>query len=200
MIKTDRTLEGDWHPGTVPNNVTLDPTAYLETTYSFLRFRSTLPNAVALGRGASVYKGTMFDVGPNGAVNVGEYALVHSARIVCDARVHVDDYVLISWGVVLMDTYRVSTNAERRAIQLSRMVGPMPRCLESDAVAKPVHIGRGAWIGFESCILPGVKVGEGAIVGARSVVFNDVEPFTVTAGNPARLVRRLSDGETASGQ
>jgi acetyltransferase-like isoleucine patch superfamily enzyme len=67
-------------------------------------------------------------------------------------------------------------------------------------VAKPVHVGRAAWIGFDSCILPGVTVGEGAVVGARSVVTEDVQPFTIVAGNPARLVRRLTDEEIARGR
>ncbi len=47
------------------------------------------------------------------------------------------------------------------------------------------------WIGFNTCILPGVTIGEGAIVGARSLVLEDVAPYTVVGGNPARFIRRL---------
>jgi virginiamycin A acetyltransferase len=47
--------------------------------------------------------------------------------------------------------------------------------------------------------LPGVTVGEGAVVGARSVVGADVPPFTIVAGNPARVVRRLTEEEIAHG-
>jgi acetyltransferase-like isoleucine patch superfamily enzyme len=54
-----------------------------------------------------------------------------------------------------------------------------------------VRIGRNVWIGFEACILPGVTIGEGAVIGARAVVVDHVAPFTVVAGNPARLVRVL---------
>jgi acetyltransferase-like isoleucine patch superfamily enzyme len=54
---------------------------------------------------------------------------------------------------------------------------------------RPVRIGSNAWIGFEACLLPGVAVGEGAIVGARSVVAEDVPAYTVVAGNPARVIR-----------
>ncbi|MCM1331616.1 MAG: galactoside O-acetyltransferase [Bacteroides sp.] len=56
---------------------------------------------------------------------------------------------------------------------------------------KPVHIGRRAWIGAGVTILPGVTVGDNAVVGAGSVVTHDVEPNTVVAGNPARLIRRI---------
>jgi galactoside O-acetyltransferase len=47
------------------------------------------------------------------------------------------------------------------------------------------------WIGFGACILKGVRVGEGAVVGAMSVVTRDVPAYTVVAGNPARVVRKL---------
>lgn len=56
---------------------------------------------------------------------------------------------------------------------------------------RPVHICRRAWIGAGSTILPGVTVGENAVVGAGSVVTHDVEPDTIVAGNPARLIRRI---------
>lgn len=56
---------------------------------------------------------------------------------------------------------------------------------------KPVHICRRAWIGAGATILPGVTVGENAVVGAGSVVTHDVEPNTIVAGNPARLIRRI---------
>ena len=62
------------------------------------------------------------------------------------------------------------------------------------------RIGRGAWIGFDCCVLPGVTIGEGAVVGARSVVGADVAPFTIVAGNPARYIRRLTEEEMADGR
>ena len=48
-----------------------------------------------------------------------------------------------------------------------------------------------AWIGFNSIILKGVTVGRGAVVGAGSVVTNDVPDHTVVAGNPARVIKKL---------
>ncbi len=56
---------------------------------------------------------------------------------------------------------------------------------------KPVHICRGAWIGAGSSILPGVTVGEYAIVGAGSIVTKDVPPYAVVVGSPARVVKYL---------
>ncbi|MBV8923397.1 DapH/DapD/GlmU-related protein, partial [Bradyrhizobium sp.] len=55
----------------------------------------------------------------------------------------------------------------------------------------PVVIADKVWIGFNASILKGVTIGEGAVVGACSVVTRDVPPFAVVAGNPARVIRTL---------
>lgn len=54
---------------------------------------------------------------------------------------------------------------------------------------KPIHIGKNAWIGAGATILPGVTVGDNAVVGAASVVTKDVAPDTIVAGNPAKLIK-----------
>ena len=219
----ERKLSWDWFPGVIPENVKVDKTAYLETTFSFQFFHSRRADGLEVGRGASTYLGTMFDVGPKGRVKLGQYALVHGARIICDAEIIIGDYALISWNVVLMDTYRVPFDAEARRKELERMVeqangltahaieGREIRLRHSDRgqvrrtitaqrprgsaalawTARPIYIDRNVWIGFESCVLPGVTIGEGSIVGARSVVTESVPPFTIVAGNPARVIRRL---------
>lgn len=61
--------------------------------------------------------------------------------------------------------------------------------IETDLVIAPVRIGRGADIGTNAVILPGVTVGANAIVGAGAVVTSDVEPYHVVAGVPARTLR-----------
>jgi maltose O-acetyltransferase len=51
-----------------------------------------------------------------------------------------------------------------------------------------VIIGHHVWIGYRAVVLPGVTIGDGAVVGAGAVVTKDVEPFTIVAGNPARKI------------
>ena len=187
----DRTLSWDWYPGTIPENVFVDDSAYVETTYSFALYRSEASAGVRIGRGSSTYLGTMFDVGVRGQVKLGDYVLVHGARIVCDSAVEIGDYSMISWNVVLMDTYRLPSDPRERRRELERVPLREPRRIKSEAEARPIRIGRNVWIGFDACVLPGVTIGEGSIVGARSVVVQDVAPFTVVAGNPARFIRHL---------
>lgn len=59
-------------------------------------------------------------------------------------------------------------------------------------------VGNDVWIGRNSVIMPGVKVGDGAIIAAHSIVTKDVTPYTLVGGNPARLIRRRFDDELTS--
>jgi virginiamycin A acetyltransferase len=56
-------------------------------------------------------------------------------------------------------------------------------------------IGNDVWIGQDSTILPGVKIGDGAVIGMKSVVGSDIEPYTIAAGNPAKMIRKRFDEE-----
>jgi putative colanic acid biosynthesis acetyltransferase WcaF len=57
-------------------------------------------------------------------------------------------------------------------------------------VTAPIHIGEQAWVCADVFVGPGVTIGEGAVVAARSSVYHDVEPWVVVAGNPARFLKR----------
>lgn len=58
-------------------------------------------------------------------------------------------------------------------------------------------IGNDVWIGSEAMIMPGVKIGDGSIIGSRALVTKDVDPYTVVGGNPSKLIkRRFSDENT----
>lgn len=192
----DRKLEWDWFPGIVPANVVVDETAYIETSYSFQLFRSGVPEAVQLGRGSSIYLGVMFDLGPEGRVRVGDFTLMNGSRIICDSAIQIGDYCLISWNTVLMDSYRVPVAPAARRPLLERAARRSPRRVEADEPSRPIHIGDNVWIGFDSCVLPGVRIGDGAIVGARSVVAQDVPPYAIVAGNPSRVIRQVDPDES----
>jgi acetyltransferase-like isoleucine patch superfamily enzyme len=199
-MAADRSLPWDWYPGTVPANVNVADSAYVETTYSFALFRSERPDAAAIGQGASMYLGTMFDVGRQGRVTVGDYTLLNGARIMCEREITIEAFVFISWNVVLMDSYRMPFEPEARRTLTRQVPDQSPRGIAATAAAAPIRIERAAWIGFDTCILPGVTIGQGAVVGARSVVAADVPPFTIVAGNPARPLRRLTEEEIANGR
>ena len=190
-MSSDRTLPWDWFPGRVPENVTVHPEAYLETTYSFQLFRGTDEGAVSIGRGSSIYLGVMFDVGLHGRVSIGEFTLINGARIICDTEVSIGDYCLISWNTVFMDAHRLPEDVVERRRELELASARHPRRFETAVAGRPIRLERNVWVGFDACVLPGVTIGEGSVVGARSVVIEDVPPFSVAVGNPARVIRKL---------
>ena len=56
-------------------------------------------------------------------------------------------------------------------------------------------IGNDVWIGQNATIMPGVHIGDGSIIGANATVASDVAPYSIVAGNPARLIRKRFDDE-----
>jgi len=66
------------------------------------------------------------------------------------------------------------------------------------APAGDTVIGNDVWIGTEAIVMPGVKIGHGAVIGTRALVTKDVEPYTIVGGNPAKPIRkRFSDEDIA---
>ncbi len=91
----------------------------------------------------------------------------------------IDDGVIIGPGVMIHTANHKSADIDR----------PMS---EQGWIEGPVTVGRNCWVGMAVCILPGVHIGEGCIVGAGAVVVKDLEPWTVCVGNPARPVKSRS--------
>lgn len=63
--------------------------------------------------------------------------------------------------------------------------------MQGPEYGKEIHVGEDCWIGGNVVILPGVSIGRGSVVGAGSVVTKSVDEFTVVAGNPARVIRKI---------
>ncbi|WP_406625323.1 type B chloramphenicol O-acetyltransferase [Acidovorax sp. SDU_ACID1] len=57
-------------------------------------------------------------------------------------------------------------------------------------------VGSDVWIGAEAMVMPGVRIGHGAVVGSRAVVTRDVEPYDIVVGNPAKAIRKRFDDDT----
>lgn len=130
---------------------------------------------------------------PGAAVLVGDRTFVGRCNLAVAQSVEIGDDVLISWSVTIVDHNSHSIQFSRRASDVQRwLVGQKDW---THVTVAPVRISNKAWIGFGASILKGVTVGEGAIVGAGAVVTRDVEPWTIVAGNPARVVRVLPPGE-----
>jgi acetyltransferase-like isoleucine patch superfamily enzyme len=188
-----RTIPGDWFPGAIPENVRIQDGGYIESTCSFVTYRSRMPVGLELGRGAAIYCGTVFDTGESARIRVGDYSLLNGAWISCESEIEVGSHCLLSWGVVLMDSRRAPAEPAARRQQLTTAADAHEWVPQGDP--RPIRIASNVWLGFDVCVLPGVTIGEGSIVAARSVVFQDVPPYCVAAGNPVSVVRTLQSPE-----
>lgn len=110
-------------------------------------------------------------------VSIGKHCGInHGVFILGHTRVDIGDYVVLSARVMLIDT--------------GLEIAGFAKAEHPVHVAGPVRIEDGAWIGAGAIILPGVTVGRKSVVGAGSVVTRDVPPYSIVAGNPARIIGR----------
>lgn len=192
-----RRLPWDWYDGLVPESAVLDDDCHVESSYQFLLDRSEPPYGVRVERGASVHGLTAFDLGPRGRLVFGAYSITNGTQFVCDEEITIGTGSMLGWNSVVMDTFRVPVDPDARRPVMEAVAGTASRRLLAEVETKPVRIGSNAYIGFDVMVLPGVTVGDGSIVGSRSVVRDDVPAHTVVAGNPARVVKHLEVDPTA---
>jgi acetyltransferase-like isoleucine patch superfamily enzyme len=128
-----------------------------------------------------------------GSIEIGESCyLGEGSRIWSAAKVKIGNRVLISHSVNIHDTDGHPLDSHKRHEHFTQIVTTGHPKKDIDLPSKPIHIHDDAWIGFNCTILKGVTIGEGAIVGASSVVTSDVPPFSIVAGNPARFIRKVT--------
>jgi acetyltransferase-like isoleucine patch superfamily enzyme len=145
-------------------------------------------NDVNLFGHLGVGSGRIFD---NPTLIIGDRVdLGHNVIISVNREVVIEEEVNIASNVTIQDNDGHPRDPELRAQNLP----PLP-----DEI-KPVRICRRAWIGQGCFIMKGVTIGEGAIIGANSVVLTDVPPFCVALGNPARVVIKDVRGNVPSAQ
>lgn len=143
---------------------------------------------IRIGRDSIINCRMAFD-SPHGCIQVGDRCYIGASLLVCHTAITIEDDVIISWGVTVVDHDSHALEWPNRQHDVADW-GEGRKNWDNVAI-KPVRIAHRAWIGFGVSILKGVTIGEGAVVGAGSVVTRDVPPYCVVAGNPARVVRRL---------
>jgi len=116
-------------------------------------------------------------------------------RIMNGRKVHLGDRNVINFGCLfdgrkyhIRTGHDVSIGPEAAILSL----GHSPRSSDFADQGGDVVIGNRVWIGYRAIILPGITIGDGAVVGAGAVVTEDVEPFAIVAGNPARKIGERS--------
>lgn len=122
--------------------------------------------------------GTFVEVQKN--ATIGARCKISSHTFICEG-VTIEDNVFIGHGVVFINDMYPRATAPGGALQT-----------EADWKVDPTLVKKGASIGSGATILANVTIGENAIVGAGSVVTRDIPPDTIAAGNPARVLRKVT--------
>ena len=137
-----------------------------------------------IGKNFRVGPGAVIDILDKNAIITIGHSFRASSRlhIGCISKVSIGDNVLIASDVYISDHshghYSGSEQSDADSIVNIR-----------DLFTAPIVISNNVWIGEKVCILPGVNIGENSIIGALSVVKNDVLPNSIYAGCPARRVK-----------
>ncbi len=151
-------------------------------------------HGVRIGRGAIFTHPETFEIGDG--VFIGEQAFIQGRF---DGRCVIGDHTWIgpqsyfdARDLVIEESVGWGPGAKVLGSKHTGEPADVP-IIGTDLEIKPVHICAWADIGVNAIVMPGITVGKGAIVGAGAVVTHDVEPFSIVAGVPARLLRRRGD-------
>ncbi len=114
------------------------------------------------------------------------------------ANITIGSHVYINFGCTILDCAEVNIG-NHVLIGPNAAIYAVNHCLDPEERAdggcfsKPVYIEDKVWLGGNVTVLPGVTIGAGAVIGAGSVVVKDIPPRVIAAGNPCRVIRKITD-------
>lgn len=142
----------------------------------------------------SLIEGSLIVNPYGGKIVIGKSSFIGAGAIIqSDTSIKIGNHVLISNNVRIVDNNAHETDFREREITKNQIIEHGFDSLNNrgNIEGKEIIIEDHVWISFNVIILKGVHIGEGAIVGAGSVVTKDVAPFTLVAGNPAQFKKKL---------
>ena len=114
----------------------------------------------------------------------------NNVSIMDNCQISCADEIIIGNGCLMGDNVYISDNYHGKGTVCESTIPP----LERDLYLKgKVRIGSNVWLGRNVCVMPGVSIGDGAIIGANSVVTHDIPAHCVAAGVPAKIIRLIEN-------
>jgi galactoside O-acetyltransferase len=181
--------------------VNIDSSVILLPTINFIFHTMRKNISVIIEKDSIVGCNCIFE-SSEGRITIGQHSYIGGGNtLISRNKIEIGNDVVISWGCWIYDHNSHSLNWENRHEDINAYLQSFRNCDKwkntyvnknwETVKSAPIKICDKAWIGFNSIILKGVTIGEGAIVGAGSVVTKDVPAWTVVAGNPARVVKEV---------
>ena len=151
---------------------------------------------ISLGKDSSVKATCIFET-ETGFIKIADRVFIGGAQLICRSSIQIDENVQVAWGCLLYDHNAHSFDYRERRKDIDIFLKNAKNgknVLKNEGKdwsvvhSAPIHICHDAWIGANVTILNGVTIGEGAIVGAGSVIREDVPAWSIVAGNPATII------------
>jgi acetyltransferase-like isoleucine patch superfamily enzyme len=178
-----QTAKQEQYCATIDQSVILHPTARIDNMLC-------RPEAIIVGPHTHV-RGQLLTFWNNGSIVIGQWCYIgDGTRIWSQSSISIGNYVLIAHLVDIHDTNSHPIDWKERRLDTETILSGHYRT-PTQTVSAPVIIEDDVWIGFKASIMKGVHIGRGAIISAGAMVTKDVEPWTVVAGNPARVIAEL---------
>ena len=170
-----------------PANVRVGEGSVLSGEQVFRRFFSEREPAIVIGSHCHL-EGVQLALGKRASLEVGDYVFAAHLIVLAEQEVRIGNYVFASFNVVIADTdFHPVEPAQRMADAIA--VSPLARGRPRPAIATaPVIIEDDVWIGPNSTILKGVRIGAGAVIEPGALVTRDVPERARVLGNPAQIV------------
>lgn len=155
---------------------------------------------IEIGENCLINANFVFEI-KEGKITIGDRTFIGGGTFICIDEIEIGSDVMFSWGCTVADNNSHSHIwSERKNDVLLWKKGIDEKKIGvykdwTNVKKSKITIKNKAWIGFNSIILKGVTVGEGAIVGAGSIVTKDVPDWTIVAGNPAKIIREIPENE-----
>lgn len=146
-----------------------------------------------LGEGSFLQGPVTFHYGQHTKIGKGVF-INFNLTVQDDAEVVIDDGCDFGPNVTIVTPVHPMLADERKRMRNER--GEEKRL----CYAKPVHVGKNCWICANTTILPGVTIGDNCVIGAGSVVTRDIPTNSFAAGNPARVIRTLTEADSMAHQ
>ena len=146
-----------------------------------------------LGEGSFLQGPVTFHYGQHTKIGKGVF-INFNLTVQDDAEVVIDDGCDFGPNVTIVTPVHPMLADERKRMRNER--GEEKRL----CYAKPVHVGKNCWICANTTILPGVTIGDNCVIGAGSVVTRDIPANSFAAGNPARVIRTLTEADSMAHQ
>lgn len=165
----------------------------IKSNYVQLRSLAVKPESLLCVAKDTIVHAKIFFDKPSAIIRIGERTYIGKSTLICAENIVIGDDVMISWGCTIVDHDSHSLNFKERENDVTDWINGHKNW--ATVKTAPVVIESNAWIGFNVTVLKGVRIGKGAVVAACSVVTKDVMPYTVVAGNPAKVIRVLEKEE-----